>query len=171
MPRKTKITRNNLFYSESDFLFDSEIGNDYVKQDVNQTVILFRVDNTKTNTDRWGETTVDGVIYKDPVELNVLYLIEKSTNKAHETKQNLGSFQQKGNLKISIYLEELEEKNVEITNGDYIGIQITPNNMEYWVVTKDGRVDFDNAHTMFGYKPLYKTILGTHVDKNEFNGV
>ena len=171
MANKTKITRNNLFYSESDFLFDSDIGNDYINQDINQTVILFRVDRILTNTSRWGETTEEGVIYKDPVELNCRYTIEKSSNKAHDTKQSLGSFQQKGNLKIGIYLQELEKKNIEITNGDYIGIQIKSNQMEYWVITKDGRVDFDNAHTMFGYKNLYISVEATHVDKKEFDGV
>jgi len=168
MPRKSKITRNNLFYSESDFLFDSEIGNDYIKQDINQTIILFRVDQVLTNTSRWGETTEEGIIYKDPIELNCRYTIEKSTNKSHDVKQNLGSFQQKGNLKVGIYLQELEENNVEITNGDYIGIQIKPDQMEYWVVTKDGRVDFDNAHTMFGTKLLYRSIEATHTDPQEF---
>ena len=93
MARKAKITRNNQFYSESDFLFDSEIGHDYIKQDINQTIILFRVDRVNTNTDRWGEAAEGGVIYKDPVELNVIYTIEKTRNKSLEQNRQFISTQ------------------------------------------------------------------------------
>ena len=171
MGRKGKITRNNLFYSESDFLFDSEIGIDYIKGDINQTIILFKVDRTKTNVDRWGETKSGGVIYKEPIELNVTYLIEKAKNKSHDIKQNLANYQLIGNIKIGIYVKILEDNNVDILFGDYIGVQIKPDQMIYFVVTNDGRVDFDNAHTMFGIKQVARTILGTPCDPSEFNGI
>ena len=38
--KKLPINRNNLFYSENDFLFEEEIGKDYIEQDVNQRIIL-----------------------------------------------------------------------------------------------------------------------------------
>ena len=167
--RKTKIARNNLFYSETDFNFDSEMGEDYFKQDINQSVTLFKVDRVKTTTDRWGETSSDGVIYKEPIELTCRYLIDKVKNKAQDTTQNLGHFQQIGNLKIDIYIKTLKDNNIEIEYGDYIGIQLTPDQMEYFVVTRDGRMDFDNAHTLFGYKQLYISILAVSSDKKEFN--
>ena len=171
MARKAKITRNNLFYSESDFLFDSEIGHDYIKQDINQTIILFRVDRVNTNTDRWGEAAEGGVIYKDPVELNVIYTIEKTRNKSHDSKQNLARYQLIGNLKIGIFLKELEEKNIDIAYGDYVGVQIKPDQMEYFVITNDGKLDFDNAHTLFGYKALTRSISASPVDPSEFKGI
>jgi len=171
MGRKTKITRNNLFYSESDFLFDSEMGEYYIKQDINQTITLFKIDREKTVEDRWGETSPNGVIYKDPIELNVIYTIDKVKNKAHDGTQNLGHFQQIGNLKFDIFIKTLKDNKVDIDFGDYIGVQITPEQMEYFVVTQDGRADFDNAHTRFGYKPLYISCLCSPVDKNEFKGI
>jgi len=171
MGRKAKITRNSLFYSESDFLFDSEMAEDYVKQDINQTITLFKIDREKTVEDRWGETSPQGVIYKEPVELNVIYIIDKVKNKAHDKNQNLAHFQQIGNLKFDIFLKTLQDKKVEVDYGDYVGIQITPDQMEYFVVTQDGRADFDNSHTRFGYKPLYISCLGVPCDKPEFNGI
>ena len=171
MGRKTKITRNNLFYSETDFNFDSETGEDYFKQDINQSVTLFKVDRVKTTTDRWGETSSDGVIYKDPIELTCRYLIDKVKNKAQDTTQNLGHFQQIGNIKIDIYIKTLKDNKTDIDYGDYIGVQLTPDQMEYFVVNQDGRMDFDNAHTLFGFLPLFKTILAVSCDKPEFKGI
>jgi len=165
-----KITRNSLFYSESDFLFDSEMGENYFKQDINQTITLFKIDRVKTVSSRWGETTSEGVVYKEPVELVCRYLIDKAKNKSHDGTQNLGHFQQIGNLKIDIYIKTLKDKNVDIEYGDYIGVQITSDQMEYFVVTQDGRTDFDNFHTLFGTQLLYKTILCSPVDKKEFLG-
>jgi len=169
--RKAKITRNNLFYSETDFNFDSEMGEDYFKQDINQSITLFKVDRVKTTTDRWGETSPDGVIYKEPIELTCRYLIDKVKNKAQDTTQNLGHFQQIGNLKIDIYIKTLKDNNTDIDYGDYIGVQLTPDQMEYFVVNQDGRMDFDNAHTLFGFLPLFKTILAVSCDKPEFKGI
>ncbi len=172
MSRKAKIVRNNLFYSEEDFLFDQEIAMDYISQDINQTILLFRVDRIKTNVDDiYGETTSDGVVYKDPIELNVMYLIEGSKNKAHDTKQSLARYQQIGNLKITVFEKTLMDNNVDISYGDYVGVQVTPDQMEYFVVSNDGKINFDNKHTLFGYKTLYRSVECVPVDKSEFNGI
>ena len=43
--------------------------------------------------------------------------------------------------------------------------------MRYYTVTNDGRVVSDNAHTIGGYKPFYRTIICSYVSPNEFNGI
>ena len=48
--RKSKITRNSMFYSENSYNFDINIGMDYISQDMNQTVLVFQVDRNKTQT-------------------------------------------------------------------------------------------------------------------------
>ena len=42
--KRVPISRNNLFYSESDFQYEMEIGKNYLEQDMNQTIILYEVD-------------------------------------------------------------------------------------------------------------------------------
>jgi hypothetical protein len=166
-----KITRNSLFYSESDFLFEQEIAMDYVEQDVNQVITLYRVDRTKTMVDDlYGETLSKTVIYKEPVELNVLYFIDKAKNMTYDKVQQVGNYKLVGNLKVNIFLKTLEENNVDISFGDFIGVDVTPTQTLYFEVSNDGKMDFDNSHTMFGYKPYYRTILAVPVDKNVFNG-
>lgn len=170
MSQNYKITRNNLFYSESDYLFDSTIGEDYVKEDLNQTILLIKIDRSKTNVNIWGDTTESGVVYNTPIELNVIYSIDKAKNMSYEKNKNVGNYKLIGNLKVSVYIKTLVESNVDILYGDYIGIRVTSEEMQYFEVTNDGKMDFDNSHTLFGYKPLYRTILATSLDKNIFDG-
>ena len=166
-----KIVRNNLFFSESDFLFEQEIGMDYIKQDVNQTITLYRVDRTKTMVDDlYGETISKYIAYKEPVELNVLYTIDKPKNMTYDKTQQVGNYKLVGNIKVNVFIKTLEENNIDISYGDFIGVDVTPTQTLYFEITNDGKMDFDNSHTIYGYKPYYRTILGVPVDKNVFNG-
>ena len=57
------INRNNLFYSDESFDYEKELGKMYVEMDMNQSVILYRVDLSKTNSDTlYGETAPNSVI-------------------------------------------------------------------------------------------------------------
>ena len=75
-----------------------------------------------------------------------------------------------GKLTIGVYQETLDELGADIKVGDYIGVQVTQTHMEYFVVNNDGRNNYDNAHTLWGTKPLYRTVECSSVDANEFNG-
>jgi hypothetical protein len=68
-----------------------------------------------------------------------------------------------GQLMFNIYQKELDENDCDINRGDYIGLQVTPDHMEYFVVADDGRVNYDNAHTMWGTVPYFRTIKCTVV--------
>ncbi len=162
-----------MFYSESDFNLESNIGLDYISQDINQNVLVFQVDRNKTlSYDLYGESVdSESIMYKEPIEINVLLLLDSSINKSYDKNQNLGRYLQVGNLRFHVYEKTLKDKNVDISYGDYIGLQVTPDQMEYFVVVNDGRVNFDNKHSMYGFRKLYRTVDCVSVDKNEFNGV
>lgn len=171
--RKSKITRNTMFYSDKDFEFESQIGIDYISQDMNQTVLVFQVDRTKTSTlDIYGESIDEtSISYKDPVEINVIFLLEDASNKSYDKSQGLARYLLTGNLNFYVYEKTLSDNKIDIIFGDYIGLQVTPDQMEYFEVTNDGRINFDNAHTMYGSKSFYRTIKCSSVDKNVFNGI
>ena len=69
-----------------------------------------------------------------------------------------GYYVKVGQLTFSIFEKELEENGCDIKRGDYIGIQVTPEHMEFFVVTDDGRVNYDNRHTLWGTVPYYRSI-------------
>ena len=60
-------------------------------------------------------------------------------------------------------VKELEANDCDIKRGDYIGVQVTPEHMEFFIVTDDGRVNFDNRHTLWGTKPYFRSISCTVV--------
>lgn len=79
--KRVPINRNNMFYSDESFAFDLEIGKNYIEQDMNQTLVLFSVDVSKTNVDNiYGETQTDNVQFKPPVEFHCVYTIEEPEN-------------------------------------------------------------------------------------------
>ena len=43
--RRNPINRNNLFFSEEDFQFELNMGMDYLEQDLNQTIILYEIED------------------------------------------------------------------------------------------------------------------------------
>lgn len=168
-PRRVPINRNNLFYSDGDYSFELEVGKNYIEQDANQTVVLYQVDLTRTNTDAlYGETEEDQVFYKPPVEIHCVYSIEQPELKAYDKTKNLGTYMKTGKLKVGVYQETLNELGVDIKKGDYIGVQVSQTHMEYFTVSNDGRNNYDNSHTLFGVRPLYRTVECYPVDASEF---
>lgn len=168
---KVPINRNNLFYSEKDFQYEMKIGKNYLEQDVNQTVILYEVDLNKTNLDAiYSESKSDSIIFKPPVELHVLYNVEPGELSSYDKSKNLGTYIKSGKLTFGVYQSTLDELGAEIKVGDYIGVQVTPTHMEFYTVVNDGRNNYDNSHSVFGYKPAWRSVSCAYVNPNEFNG-
>ena len=167
--RKNPINRNNLFFSENQFNFQIEMSMEYINRVLNQTVVLYEVDlvNTKNN-DIYQEAEFSDIVFKTPIELNVMYRLNKGELRSYDSKTIKGYYVKVGKLDFQILEKELEENCCDIKRGDYIGLQVTPEHMEYFIVTDDGRVNYDNKHTLFGTKPYYRTVSCTVVsDVNE----
>ena len=169
--KKVPINRNNLFYSEKDFQYEMEIGRNYLEQDVNQTIVLYEVDLTKTNLDAvYSESKSNAIVFKTPIELHVIYELSQGELASYDKSKNLGTYVKSGKLTFGVYQFTLDELGADIKNGDYVGVQVTPTHMEFYTVVNDGRNNYDNAHTVFGTKPAWRSITCAYVNPNEFNG-
>lgn len=167
--RRVPINRNSLFYDAEMFDLEREIGKDYIEQDMGQTVVLYQVDASQTQADAvYGETEPNSVVFKTPVEIPCVYKIEEPELKSYDKSKQLGTYMKTGKLTVSVYPETLVELGVDIKKGDYIGVQISPIHMEFFVVNNDGKNNYDNAHTLWGTVPLYRTIQCSPVDASEF---
>lgn len=157
--RKNPINRNNLFVSDEQVDLQIAIGMEYVNRVLNQTIVLYEVDREKTKIDDiYKEAKFNDLVFKTPVELNVMYKLDKAELKTYDNNALKGYYIKTGKLSFTIYEKELVENECDIKRGDYIGLQVTNDHMEYFIVADDGRVNFDNAHTMWGTKPYYRTI-------------
>lgn len=170
--KRVPVKRNTKFFGVDDFNLELEFAKEYIEQDANQTIILYRVDYSKTKVnDIYKEAKKDAIRFYNPIELPVVYEIDDAELKAYGNKIQKGVYSQTGKLKFSILISTLEEYECDISRGDYIGVQVDSTHREYFTVTDDGRVNsMSNKFTMFGTKPFARTIECASIDKNEFNG-
>lgn len=170
MDKLVPVTRLGKFFGGEDFALEIEMGQEWLQGDMNFTVVLYRIDRYKTKTDDvYGEAVENGIKFLPPVELKGYVQITSPTNqKVGGSKVHID---EPGNLRFSVYQKLLDDLEVEIAFGDYIGYYETEDRVRYYSVEDDGKVVSDNKHTYGGYKPFYRTIVATPVNKNEFQGL
>ena len=167
----TPITRINKFFSEEDFGLEISMGREALEGDGNFTVILYRVDRETSASDNlYGEAPKDGIKYFSPVELKVVPILDEAENKAYNGNGSL-RYLQDGQFTFGIYDSQLSELDVQISYGDYIGYPVTETEIRYFSVVNDGVKNYDNKHTIMGYKGAFRTIKCAPIDSNEFRGV
>ena len=170
MDNKLPITRLSKFLSQDDFDLHVKMGVEYLHGDLNMRLVLYRVDRQKTDIDDvYGEVGLDEIKYYPPIEFNALVKIEEPKNSAY--KGGLIRYNEPGNLNISVYIRHLEELNIDIKYGDFIGYPESETRTRYYNVSNDGKVTSDNKHNMFGYKPYYRNITCAPIQDTTFRGV
>lgn len=170
MQKLVPITRLGKFFGGEDFDLDISMGREWLGGDMNFTIVLYKVDRTKTVQDAvYGEVLQDGIQFLPPVSINAYVKIEEAA------EQFLGNSKiiqnEPGLLKFSVYKQELADLEVEIELGDYIGYWITETQARYYSVIDAGIPDYDNKHTYGGYKSFYYSYTATPVSENEFRGI
>lgn len=170
MKNKLPITRISKFFSESDFDLNIRIGQEYLHGDLGMKLVLFRVDRKKTDTDEvYAEVGKDEIKFLPPVEFFGRVKIEEPKNVSYT--KGLNRYLEPGNINISVYIKHLEELDIDIRYGDFIGYPESEDRIRYYTVTNDGKVVSDNKHNMFGYKPFYRSIIGVPAQESEFRGI
>lgn len=165
------ITRINKWFSEEDFKLEIEMGRESLEGDGNFTVILYRVDREMSESDNlYGEASKDGIRFFPPVELKVIPIIAEPENKSYNKDGGM-RYLQDGQLKFGIYDAQLEELKVTLSYGDYIGYPVTETELRYFSISNDGAKNYDNKHTIMGYKGAFRSITCAPIDSSEFRGV
>ena len=60
-----------------------------MEQDVNQTVVLYEVDLTKTNLDAvYNESKSNAIVFKTPIELHVIYELSEGELASYDKSKN-----------------------------------------------------------------------------------
>lgn len=163
------INRNNLFYSEEDFDFETDLIEGYLEEDLNQTVVVYEVDRNRTNINElYKEAKKDTIRFKPPKEVPCMFEIEDAQLNAFDAQSNTGTYQISGNLKLYVMPKTLEKFKCDIKRGDYVAIQIDTNRMSYFTVTDDGKVNNSNKNVIGAFKVGCRTI--TAAPAQEFKG-
>lgn len=172
LPKRTKINRVNKFFSEKEFQLEVDMGREAIELDGNFVVILYRVDRVNTSSDAvYGEAYSGEIRYLPPIELSVAPVLNEPENKSYNGGSGSLRYLQDGQLKFCIYDAQLTQLGVDISYGDYIGYPVTETEVRYFSVVNDGKKNYDNKHTILGYKASYRTVLCASVDGNEFKAL
>ena len=167
----TPITRVNKWFSEDDFNLEIEMGREAIEGDGNFTLILYRVDRQLTESDDlYGEASANSIRYFPPIELKVIPIMDEAENKAYNSNGGL-RYLQDGQLTFGIYDAQLKELDTEISYGDYIGYPVTETEIRYFSVVNDGVKNYNNKHTIMGYKGAFRTIVCATIEDSEFQGM
>lgn len=170
IPRKIPINRINKFFSFSDFELEVSMGREAIEGDGNFTIILYRVDREKTqHSDVYGEAGKDEIRFLPPIELRVIPIMNEPENKSYVNNGSL-RYLEDGQLIFGIYESQLAELDVELTYGDYIGYAVTETEVRFFSIANDGAKNYDNTHTIMGYKGAFRTVTCAPVSEDEFNG-
>lgn len=160
-----------MFMSGSDFNYEMMMARSYVEGDVGQTVVLYEVDlDTTQVSDIYMESSKDNIRFKTPIELPVIYELEDANLKQYDKNFSKAVYVQLGKLTFGVFESTLQENECDIKRGDYIGLQVTTDKMEFFTVVNDGRINYSNNMSYYGRQPYYRKVVCAPVDKNEFNG-
>jgi hypothetical protein len=164
------ITRLGKFFGGEDFSLDVSMGREWLDGDMNFKIVLYSVDRTKTvNDDVYGEVEKNGIQFFPPVSINAYVQILQPDNKFLGNSKVIQN--EPGNMKFSIYTQDLIDLQVNINLGDYIGYWVSEADVRYYSVVNAGTPNYDNKHTYGGYKPFYVSYVAAPVSANEFMGL
>ena len=107
------------YYSNEDFEHDLSYVQEYYNRDMNTKIVLYQIDTVKTKVNQlYGEAKAYDKKILPPVELTAMIEIGDVNSK------NIGSIgivdESYDSFKFSVFLSELNEKNVSIKRGDFI---------------------------------------------------
>ena len=170
MENKLPITRLSRFFGQEDFDLNVQLGKEYLHGDINMKLVLYQVDREKTDIDEvYAEVGKDDTKFAPPVEFNAIVRIEEPKNSTYQA--GVVRYIEPGNLTFSVYISHLNELGIDVRYGDYIGYAESESKLRFYTVVNDGKVTSDNKHSMFGYKPHYRTVICSPAQETEFRGV
>lgn len=165
-PINTGIRESN-YFDLSDFKLEVEMGREYLETDIPATVLLYNIDYKKTKVHAlYGESRASEKIALAPVEIRVKFNVEES--KSEYIGDSMIAKQWAGKLVFTVYTLELEEKQVDINRGDYIGLRDANNNLRFYEVYENDKVNSANEKTIAGIESYYRKIEAVPVDKDVF---
>ena len=71
-----------------------------------------------------------------------------------------------GEIRVSVYLKELERNQVDVDRGDIIEYNMSGENPRYYEIENAQNVTDTTSQTIAGFKPYWKLIVGVPVKED-----
>jgi hypothetical protein len=159
--------RYGLFMDDGSFDLDVMYGEHYLDVDVNYFVLIHKVNIIETKShDLYGQTKARDKKYLPPVKINVMINIAEKDGEYYAGGEGGISRDDTGELRISVYLNELERVKLEIDRGDIIEFNQSGERARYYEVDSAQNVVDSTQQTIAGFKPYWKQIVGIPVKED-----
>lgn len=161
---QTPLNRLSKFFSENEFDYYVDMAREHLSS-VDTKILFIKVNKEKSVTDDlYGEGYTEELYFENPIEIPAIIELKPSKNEDYSGSGTIRC-EEYGNLEVSFLLDDLEKYKADVSYGDYIGYRVDDNKEIYFEVANDARKAYDNQKTMFGYKPVWKTVLCTPTKK------
>lgn len=156
--------RYGLFLTQDSIDLDILYGRHFIANDNIQEVILHRINviDTKSHS-LYGQSKPTDKKYFSPVILLGTVKIEDSKQENYGGNPSGIVRDDTGNLIFSVYLDELKEKNVDISRGDVLGYNMSGEKTRYYEVENANVITDETSKTIGGFQPYWRKIIATPV--------
>jgi len=168
--------RFGLFISNNSINLDIIYGRNYLQTDNIQEIILHKINIIETKSHSlYGQTKPNDKKFLPPVKLSAMVTISESKQEYYGNNNGIIRNDIE-NIRIGIYLKELEEKQTDIDRGDIIEYNMSGNKTRYFEVTNANYITDETKKTIGGFIPYWKLIIAIPVKEdvvpflNETNG-
>jgi len=157
--------RYGLFMNENSFNLDVSIGREYLKTDVNYKVKIHKINVIESKAHKlYGQAKPSDKKFFPPVELNALVEIGDSEQKNYTdggaVRDDITS------IVVKVYLEELNEKKIEVLRGDIIEYNMSGERSRFFEVENAQNVTDVTSQTIANFKPYWKRITAIPVKED-----
>ena len=160
------LNNNNKFFSDNEYNYYVSQAREHLAS-LDTKIIFYKVNKAKSQIDDlYGEAYEEEVTLDSPIEIPAIIKIEASENKSYISDKSILRFEEYGNLTASLLVQDLEFYNANIVYGDYIAYRFSETQILYFQVANDSQ-KLSSKNTFLGYKPYWKTITCTPVNKGE----
>jgi len=159
--------RYGLFMNENSFDLDVMYGEHYLETDVNYFVLIHKINIIETQVhDLYGQAKSRDKKYLPAVKINVMINIDEKDGDYYAGGEGGISRDDTGNLKIGIYLNELDRNKLEIDRGDVIEFNQSGDRSRYYEVESAQNVVDSTQQTIAGFKPYWKRVIAVPVKED-----
>ena len=159
--------RYGLFMNEDSFDLDVEYGEHYLEADVNYFIILHKVNVIESKShDLYGQAKSKDKSFLPAVKLNAMIDVDDNLNEYYTGGEGGITRDDTGNLRVSVYLNELERKQIEVDRGDVIEWNQSGERARYYEVQSAQNVVDSTSQTIAGFKPYWKQIMATPIKED-----
>jgi hypothetical protein len=159
--------RYGLFMNENSFDLDVAYGEHYLEADVNYFILLHKVNIVESKShDLYGQAKSKDKSFFPAVKLNAMIDVDDNKNEYYSGGEGGITRDDTGEIRVSVYLNELERKQIEVDRGDIVEWNQSGTRARFYEVQSAQNVVDSTSQTIAGFKPYWKQIMATPVKED-----